>query len=492
MIHPLANVESKSIGENTSIWQFVVVLKNAQIGNNCNINAHCFIENDVILGENVTVKCGVYLWDGMRIANNVFIGPNVTFINDNYPRSKDYPDEFLRTVIENGASIGAGSVILGGLTIGENSMIGAGSVLTKNVPANELWFGNPARFIKKIEKKQYDGLPITVSEKSLLEYVPEETQKPDVVFFSSAGTGTAYSAILSLRRNWGNSKKIIVADSNHKSLVTSSLLSDEYIQVPLNLDVNYKNIIIDILYKKEVNTYLPFIDEEIYIASLIYKEKFKTSNLKLQVKSPEIADICNDKYKTFLFLLENNILTPHCYLSNDSIQEKEAIIIKPRKGFGSTIINVSDPYNVFSYYSSEKYIVQQECQKPEITVDVCYDKSNNFFKYICRERIETKSGVCTKARLFYDKKIENIAFIIADKLDLKSFCFQLMKLKGDWAVTDINARLGAGTAMSVAVGMDFFSGMFATLWEQDPSSFFKPLLKETYVTRQYADFIMNM
>lgn len=134
----------------TKIWQNVVVLPGAVIGDRCNINAHCFIENDVIVGNNVTIKCGVYLWDGIRIANDVFVGPNVTFTNDMFPRSGLHPAEFLKTVIEDGASIGAGSVLLCGITIGRDAMIGAGSVVTKDVPAGELWFGNPARFIRKI------------------------------------------------------------------------------------------------------------------------------------------------------------------------------------------------------------------------------------------------------------------------------------------------------------------------------------------------------
>jgi len=156
MIHPLADVQSETIGEGTSIWQFTIVLPQAQIGKNCNINAHCFVENDVIIGDNVTVKCGVYIWDGIRLSNNVFIGPNATFINDNYPRSKEYPDEFLKTRVESGASIGAGAIILGGISIGKNAMIGAGSVVTKNVPDNELWIGNPARFVKMIQNNGND------------------------------------------------------------------------------------------------------------------------------------------------------------------------------------------------------------------------------------------------------------------------------------------------------------------------------------------------
>ena len=148
-IHPLADVKTVKIGEGTYIWQFVVVLDRAEIGDNCNINCHCFIENDVIIGNNVTVKSGVYLWDGITIEDNVQIGPNVTFTNDKYPRAKT---QFVlqETFIKKGASIGAACTILGGLTIGENAMIGAGSVLTKNVPANQLWYGNPAKFIKEL------------------------------------------------------------------------------------------------------------------------------------------------------------------------------------------------------------------------------------------------------------------------------------------------------------------------------------------------------
>jgi len=151
MIHPLSDVQSANIGEDTRVWQFVVILPKAEIGNNCNICSHCFIENDVKIGDNVTIKCGVYLWDGITIEDNVQIGPNVSFTNDKYPRAKR-PFELQKTLIKKNASIGVGSIILGGVTIGENAMIGAGSVVTKDIPANELWFGNPAIFVRKIEE----------------------------------------------------------------------------------------------------------------------------------------------------------------------------------------------------------------------------------------------------------------------------------------------------------------------------------------------------
>lgn len=143
-IHPLADVHSASIGEGTQIWQYSIVLKNAVIGKNCNINCHVFIENDVVLGDNVTIKPAAQIWDGINIEDGVFIGPNVTFTNDLVPRSKQYPEVFAKTIIRKGASIGANSTVVAGNTIGEYALIGAGSVVTKNVPARTVWFGNPA------------------------------------------------------------------------------------------------------------------------------------------------------------------------------------------------------------------------------------------------------------------------------------------------------------------------------------------------------------
>ena len=146
-VHRLAECQTTDVGFDTKIWQFTVILKQAKIGHNCNINSHCFIENDVVIGDNVTVKCGVYIWDGISIENNVFIGPNVTFTNDKKPVSKVYPHNFLRTLIMEGASIGAGAVILPGLSIGRRAMIGAGAVVTHDVPDDGDVYGNPARLI---------------------------------------------------------------------------------------------------------------------------------------------------------------------------------------------------------------------------------------------------------------------------------------------------------------------------------------------------------
>ena len=151
-IHPLADVAECSIGEGTNVWQFVVILEGAQIGRECNICAQTLIEGDVVLGDRVTVKSGVQLWNGTHIEDDVFIGPNVTLTNDRYPRSKQYPDVFSGIIIREKASIGANATILPGITIGKEAMVGAGSVVTKNVPPKALVVGNPARIIRYVDK----------------------------------------------------------------------------------------------------------------------------------------------------------------------------------------------------------------------------------------------------------------------------------------------------------------------------------------------------
>jgi UDP-2-acetamido-3-amino-2,3-dideoxy-glucuronate N-acetyltransferase len=152
-IHPLADVQSTQIGAGTQIWQFAVVLPGARIGEHCNINCHTFLENDVVLGDGVTVKSGVYLWDGIHVESGVFIGPNVTFTNDPFPRSKQRPAAFQRTHIGRNASIGAAATILGGTRIGAYALIAAGSLVSKDVPAHALMRGAPARLVGWVDEQ---------------------------------------------------------------------------------------------------------------------------------------------------------------------------------------------------------------------------------------------------------------------------------------------------------------------------------------------------
>ncbi len=150
-IHDSADVQSENIGSETRIWQYSVVLGGASIGARCNVCAHTFIENKVSIGDDVTIKCGVYLWDGITVEDKVFIGPNATFTNDFFPRSRDFKSDIPTTVLKRGASIGANATLLPGIVVGEGAMVGAGAVVTKDVAAHTVVAGNPARQIRQLK-----------------------------------------------------------------------------------------------------------------------------------------------------------------------------------------------------------------------------------------------------------------------------------------------------------------------------------------------------
>lgn len=160
-IHATADVQSSTIGEGTTIWQFVVVLPGARIGANVNICAQCFVENDVVIGNRVTIKSGVYLWDGVRLDDDVFVGANATFTNDKFPRSKVYPGKFAETRVMASASIGAGAVLLPGVVIGRGAMVGAGAVVTTSVPPYAIVTGSPARIVGYVENSTIGNSAVT-------------------------------------------------------------------------------------------------------------------------------------------------------------------------------------------------------------------------------------------------------------------------------------------------------------------------------------------
>ena len=158
-IHPAGLCESSHVGSGTRIWAFAHVLGGATVGRDCNLCDHVFVENDVVVGDRVTVKCGVQLWDGVRLGDDVFVGPNATFTNDRFPRSRRPPEAFAHTVVEAGASIGANATILPGIRIGARAMVGAGSVVVGDVPPDTVVVGNPARIVSSPPDGSDDPAP---------------------------------------------------------------------------------------------------------------------------------------------------------------------------------------------------------------------------------------------------------------------------------------------------------------------------------------------
>lgn len=161
LLHDLSAVdEGAVIGQRTRIWAYAHILSGARVGEDCNICDHTFIENNVVVGDRVTLKCGVYLWDGITLEDDVFVGPNATFTNDKYPRSRQRPEKYLKTHICKGASIGANATLLPGITVGENAMVGSGAVVTSNVPANAIVVGNPAVITGYVNTLKYQGIEV--------------------------------------------------------------------------------------------------------------------------------------------------------------------------------------------------------------------------------------------------------------------------------------------------------------------------------------------
>jgi UDP-2-acetamido-3-amino-2,3-dideoxy-glucuronate N-acetyltransferase len=168
-IHSNGICESESVGEGTRVWAFAHILSQAQIGRDCNICDHVFIENDVVLGDRVTVKSGVQLWDGLRVGNDVFLGPNATFTNDKFPRSKARPETFPKTIIEDGVSVGANATILPGIRLGTRAMIGAGAVVTRDVPPGAIVSGNPARITGYVDTDHRTLRPVNTVAGTIIE-----------------------------------------------------------------------------------------------------------------------------------------------------------------------------------------------------------------------------------------------------------------------------------------------------------------------------------
>jgi predicted ATP-grasp superfamily ATP-dependent carboligase len=309
------------------------------------------------------------------------------------------------------------------------------------------------------------------------------------VLITSSGTSGGFWSSKFLREHYGQRVKIYQIDINPKNLVSSSIFSDFYFKCPRVDDLDYENFITDFINENNIDIVIPFIDKDIFILSHLYEKKKIGANVKLQINSTEFAIICLDKYFAYEWMLGNNINTPFTFLLNENVEQKK-YVIKPISGFGS-LIQILEASEIEKLEEKSRFIGQDICNKPEITVDVFYQHQKNDFYYICRERIEVKGGVCTKARLFVDSEIEQLAIKIAMGLKLSYFCFQIMKYNGSWAVTDINPRLGAGTSMGIEVGMDFYGAMCCDILKEDYQGFISQFTGEAYVTRQYLNIRTN-
>jgi hypothetical protein len=303
------------------------------------------------------------------------------------------------------------------------------------------------------------------------------------LLIASAGTSSAFAAAEAVSLFFSDEIELYLADINEKHLVSATIFSSNFFRITKVGEFTYIPFMRGLFDSLKPDIVIPFIDQEVELfAGLAGEYHFKTPLINL-----ETAEICKDKYKTFEWLKKHGINTPNTAELENFDSNIIDYIIKPRNGFGSSI----SAYSLENFNKAKSiggcFIIQQRCDQPEITIDVF--NSKGVFEYVCRERIETKSGVCTKARLFRDETLELLAKNISSGLNLKYFCFQVMKSGNDWLVTDINPRLGSGTPMSKVVGLDFFAAMVADLLGFNVGRFLQYINKEKFVTRQYLNIL---
>lgn len=317
--------------------------------------------------------------------------------------------------------------------------------------------------------------------------------KQHVALIGSAGTGTAFAAACALRRIWCHEVFIVAMDINPRQLVTTSLIADAYHQVPLSAAPEFTDALLEIVAKYSVDTYLPLFPEEIELAARLRACGRLGPEVHVLAPPEHASTACADKLLLARLLAERGIPVPRTSGAHEPFRS-DFYFLKLRRGtggHGARTITYTELL-LLPEKSRGKWIVQEICTGPEVTVDVFFDPQSGFKRILCRERLEVKAGVSTKCRLFEDSELEQYALGIAQGLELAgSFCFQVMTSSSRRVVTDVNPRPGAATAMCQVTGNDFHAANFARAWNLQVCDFFRPLTQPCFVTRQYSDFFMG-
>lgn len=312
------------------------------------------------------------------------------------------------------------------------------------------------------------------------------------VLIGAGGTGTAFGIASRLRSSYGSDLKIIVTDIFDEHLVTTSVLADRFYKAPYANDPKFETFIVDILEAEKITTYIPILNEEIILAAkLRAAEEYK----HIDFWSSSLHAACTDKLFADNWLRTIGVRTPFRF-GDQSQKTPNQFFVKPKTGSSSRGVKQLTAHQVIALSQTERdsFLIQEVCKGPEVTVDSFFDETTKTGFAYCRERIEVKAGVCTKARLFYDPELEDFAFRIGIALSQRqTICFQVMRNGDGWVLTDLNLRTGAGTAMTCAAGFDVLSAAFVCRNGGDYSRYLRKLKlgEEYYVTRQYAEFVMH-
>lgn len=283
-------------------------------------------------------------------------------------------------------------------------------------------------------------------------------------------------------------------DINPRQLVATAALADRYLQSPLVADDAYPGWLEAKLAETGADLYVPLIDEDIAIASRLFEEG-RTGETRIAAPRPESARVCWDKLATCEWLRERGLPTGDTWVPSEAPGDGRDMIAKFRYGQGSHGFRVlAEPADLGALSGEEDLVVQVACEPPEVTIDTFLSQDGTTFRAVCRERIETKAGVCTKARVFESRELAALAEAIARGLELRGgSCTQVMRLGGEWVVTDVNARPGAGTRLSSAAGVDILGAVYADLLgcPFDAAEALRQLDRDVHVVRQFDEYVVD-
>lgn len=314
-----------------------------------------------------------------------------------------------------------------------------------------------------------------------------------VIWVGAAGSTTGFGIIRSILDNLDDEVRVIAADINLPHLVAASVLASAFEQVPLATDPTFPSVLTEGFVKHDVDTYVPVHDEEILIAARCNEEGIFSG--KVAVLAPKIEAVmrCNDKLLTYATLKVAGIESPLTLSLQDATWQENGWIVKPRSGVGSLGVSLLKNETDFLHAKQQggDFVVQSPCLGGETTIDVFRSRNRDFFRAVARERIEIKAGVCSKARIFQDTKLETLAEDVAHSMDLTgAFNVQVMRDdQGRWSVIDINPRTGGGTSMCNLVGIHFAAANIADLWGEETEHLLPPLNQEHFVVRQPIEFL---
>jgi carbamoylphosphate synthase large subunit len=320
------------------------------------------------------------------------------------------------------------------------------------------------------------------------------TSAARTVLLGAAGSAAAFSAACSLRRAWGSGVRIVTMDIHQRHLVAASTLADVHVVAPPVSDPRFAAFLHAVIVGYGASTYVPILPGEVCAGAALAGQDAVDRGVFVLLPRRRAAELCADKLELHHELARQGMPTPRTWSGRETPPVDVAFLFqKARFGHGSQgarALRREELDATCGGVDVPELVIQERCEGPEVSVDVLRDPGGEGARVLCRERLAVRDGVCVKCRLFEDAELEALCLRVGSALGLGVLsCIQVMRRQGQWVVTDVNPRPGAGTSMAVPTGNDFLAASFAAAWGEPWHGFFQTLARDAYVVRQHAEVL---